>query len=623
MREILLFFENMDMEKGVWLAAFTAGTLLFLYGMFYCFSRNGRSGKRFAGAAVFEFLAVWILYIPGELFSGADLENPALRLTEAFSTALLKSINIYGGEGYEKIVYEGHLYFTSIYGIVRVFANIALMLFIGGFILKFLDGPIQDLRLFLRKGNPTYLFSGCSGETLGIARTVPAGADSEKKNLVFACGDQELSPDDMEAIEEINGISAGSTVAGTLRKVKRSAAGMEIFLFGGAEADRLIRLEQVLEELNREDTPRDIRVRIYTEILETPWAFYENAAERMIPGQKNIIVNFVRMEENFALDHLLKHSIFENALHRDGFREIRAAIIGGMNDRNLELLKAMLHLAQMPGYRLTLLVLDEGEGRSRLRRLMPEISDRCEQVGDAVYTLDYREHTDLESGKPEEILEREYPDLTLAFVNAGDDLRNLKLALRMKALWKRRGRADGDCRIHVSVRDPRICRCWDPGLLEAVELVGGTEQIYSYGFITLPDIEKASKAIHEVRYGGRKTWEEYCGSEYNRHSVYARTLSFKYKVRLIDEFYGSDHEAVTREERWKVYEHMRWNVYTRTLGYRLADPAVFRDGKPDRTTRQTARVHNFLIAFADLPEEEKKKDSLKLTEEIVEILRNI
>ncbi len=336
-----------------------------------------------------------------------------------------------------------------------------------------------------------------------------------------------------------------------------------------------------------------------------------------------MIVNFVRLEENFALDHLLKHSIFENALPRDGFREIRAALIGGMNDRNLELLKAVLPLAQMPGYRLTLLVLDEAAGRSRLRQLMPEISDRCEKVGDAVYTLDYRECTDLETGEFEEILEREYPDLTLAFVNAGDDLRNLKLAMRMKALWERRGRGAGDCRIHVNVRDPRISGCWNPDLLQGMEFAGGTEQIYSYGFITLPDIEKASKAIHEVRYGGKKTWEEYCGSEYNRHSVYARTLSFKYKVRLIDEYYNSDHDAVSREELWKIYEYMRWNVYTRTLGYRLADPEVFRDGKLDRTTRQTARVHNFLIDFKDLPEEEKKKDSLNLTEQIVELLRSI
>lgn len=623
------------MEQGVWIAAFIAGCLLFLCGFLFFFSRSGRSEKRFAGAAFFEFLATWVMYIPEELFASPGAGNAVLQVTEAISTALLKSLNIYGGEGYEKVEYAGHLYFSSIYGIIRVFANIALLLFIGGFFLEFLDGPFQELKLFLRKKKRTYLFSGCGGEALCIARTLPREEGARGRNLVFACGDQELTPDDMESVEEVNGISVGNTVAGTLRKVKKSAAGLEIFLFGGTEKERLVRLEQVLEELKKKDTPRDISARIYTEILDTPWSYYENTAERITSGLKNVIVNFIRLEENFAYDHLLKHSIFENALPREGiqpredalpregFREIRTAIIGGMNDRNLELLKAMLHLSQMPGYRLTLLVLDEEAGRSRLRQLMPEIADRCERVGDALYTMDYREHTDLGSGQMEEILEKGYPDLTLAFVNTEDDLRNLKLAMRLNALWKRKGRPAGACRIQVSVRDPRVCASWDPELLKGLELVGGTEQTYSYSFITMPDLERAAKAIHEVRHDRKKSWQEYCGSEYNRHSVYARTLSFKYKVRLIDEFYGSHYEAASREELWKVYEHMRWNVYMRTLGYRLADPAVFSNGKPDKTARMAALVHPDLIDFRDLPEEEKRKDGLVLTKEIVDILKSI
>lgn len=623
MRAMFLTVGVMDMEQGVWFAAFAAGCLLFLGGFLYFFSRSGRSGKRFAGAALFEFLATWVMYIPEELFSSPGAGNTFLQVTEAVSTALLKSFNIYGGEGYEKVEYAGHLYFSSVYGIVRVFANIALLMFIGGGFLKFLDGPFQDLKLYLRKKKRTYLFSGCSRETLCIAKTIPGEERPGERNLVFACGDQELTPDDLESVEEVNGISSGNTVAGTLRKVKKSAAGLEIFLFGGTEKERLVRLEKVLEELKRKDTPRDIHARIYTEIRETPWSLYENTAERVTSELKNVIVNFICLEENFAYDHLLKHSIFENALPREGFREIRAAVIGGMSDRNLELLKAMLHLSQMPGYRLTLLVLDEENGRDRLRRLMPEIDDRRERVGDAVYTMDYRERTDLGSGRMEEILEKEYPDLTLAFVNTEDDLRNLKLAMRLNALWKRRGRASGDCRIQVSVRDPRICASWDPELLQDLELVGETEQTYSYGFITMPDLEKAAKAIHEVRHDRKKSWQEYCGSEYSRHSVYARTLSFKYKVRLIDEFYGADHEAASRDELWKVYEHMRWNVYMRTLGYRLADPAAFKDGKPDKAERMTALVHQDLIDFQDLPEEEKKKDGLVLTKEIVDILKSI
>jgi hypothetical protein len=623
MNDIVLFLNDMDPEKAVWLTVLTAGSILFLCGFAFCFRKQGRNEQRFAFAALLEFAASWILHFPGELFQNPEMKNPVLRLIESVSTALLKSLTIYGGEGYERVVYEGHPYFSSLYGSIRVLVNIALLLFVGGFILKFLDSPLQEIKFFFRKKKPAYIFSGVSDETLSIAKTVPGADVPGKVNLIFACGDRETAPEEMEEIGETGGIRTGCTAAGALAKVKKHVRNAEIFLFGGEEQDRLARLDEVVAELNRDDTPDQTAVRIYVEIRETPWRFFENTAQNMLPGRKNVIVNFICPEENFAFDFLLKHSIFENALRKEECREIRAAVIGGMNERNLELLKAMLHLSQMPGYRLTLLVLDEGEGRARLRQLMPEICDECGRVGDAVYTLDYREHIDLETDRLETLLENEYPDLTFAFVNAGSDLRNIGLALRVSALRKRKGMTPGGCRITVNTRDPRILKYWDRDLVKDLLPVGATEDTYSYAFITMPDIERASKAIHEVRYHGRKTWEEYCGSEYNRHSVYARTLSFKYKVRLIDEEYGADHEAVSRDRLWKMYEHMRWNVYVRTLGYRRADPSILKNGSLDRETRLAAMVHNDLVDFAELPEEVQKQDGLVLTEPVVEILRSI
>ncbi len=623
MNDIALFLNEVDSEKAVWLAALAAGLVLFLCGLLSCFRKQGRNENRFAAAALLEFAASWVLHLPGELFRDPEMNNPLLRVIEAVSTALLKSLTIYGGEGYERMVYENHPYFSSIYGIIRVFVNIALLLFVGGFILRFLDSPMQEIKLFFRKKKPVIIFSGVSEETLSIAKTVPAGEGPGNRNLVFACGDKDTALEDAETVNETGAIRIGQTPAGVLAKVKKHTRNAEIFLFGKEESDRLTALDEVIAELNRDDTPDHIAVRIYVEIRETPWRFFENTAQRMLPGRKNVVINFVCPEENFAFDYLLKHSIFENALPKETYREIKAAVIGGMNERNLELLKALLHLSQMPGYRLTLLVLDEGEGRERLRALMPEICDECSREGDAIYTLDYREHTDLSSGQPEALLENEYPDLTFAFVNAGDDIQNVKLALRVNALWKRKGRAPGECHISVNIRDSRILRHWNPVLLKDLEAVGGTEYCFSYAFITMPDIERASRAIHEVRYNGRKTWEEYCGNEYNRHSVYARTLSARYKVRLIDEQYGGDYETVSRDTLWKIYEHMRWNVYTRTLGYRRADPAILKDGRLDQDTRLTAMVHDDLKDFRELPEEIQKLDGLVLTEPIVRILHSI
>ena len=151
---------------------------------------------------------------------------------------------------------------------------------------------------------------------------------------------------------------------------------------------------------------------------------------------------------------------------------------------------------------------------------------------------------------------------------------------------------------------------------------GSLKEVYSYPAITMSDIEAASEKIHYVRYpAGDRSWEAYCCNEYNRHSVYARTLSFKYKVMMIDKFYHSDFSVTQNDRRWKIYEHMRWNMYTRTQGYIAADRSFLLNGKLDRKTKDAARIHADLVPYDLLPEEEQDKDSLELNEEIIKILR--
>ena len=67
---------------------------------------------------------------------------------------------------------------------------------------------------------------------------------------------------------------------------------------------------------------------------------------------------------------------------------------------------------------------------------------------------------------------------------------------------------------------------------------------------------------------------------------------------------------------------MRWNVYTSTLGYVRA-PEVLLDSKREvkKDIRTVAKVHHCLVSFDELSPEEKRKDSLTLTPEIVSILK--
>ena len=133
-----------------------------------------------------------------------------------------------------------------------------------------------------------------------------------------------------------------------------------------------------------------------------------------------------------------------------------------------------------------------------------------------------------------------------------------------------------------------------------MRFVGGIHEVYDFKFITMSAIEKATIAIHETRYKD-KTWEEYCNNEYNRHSVYARTLSFAYKVKLIDENEKTrgQYDLTYTDHDWIVYEHMRWDMYTRTLGYAKPSESILSryNGKIPGDERKVLKVHECLVTF--------------------------
>ena len=68
---------------------------------------------------------------------------------------------------------------------------------------------------------------------------------------------------------------------------------------------------------------------------------------------------------------------------------------------------------------------------------------------------------------------------------------------------------------------------------------------------------------------------------------------------------------------------MRWNMYMRSLGYILSDKTSVDYGSLKGNDRLIAQVHNCLIPFEDLPQEEKDKDSIKLTEDVVKAFGSV
>ena len=619
-----------DIQTICWYASYALGMILFLGGIFYLLRKKHPREEDFIKATLFEFCAAWILYLPEEIFNDVPESLPSLKMAESIFTAFLRTFNIYLGNDYSRIEFAGHPVFSSLYATLITVVNIVMLFFVAGLIVKFLEGPVQLMRMSLSKRRPAYVFPVCNSKTLAIAESIK----DSRTNIIFAYGDREPGQTEKQRINDIGGVYVSGSVAGILDRIGRRSKGIEIFLFGDSEVSNLSELEKICDKVG---AGVKAPVRIFVELSDTPWDLYDSFLDKHnTPAGEKIIINFVRTEESFAYNDLLKYSIFENAIQTDENRKDIKVLIVGMNERNLEMLKAVLHLGQMPGYRLTVMVLDESDGRKRLMAKLPEVYDECKTEGDAIYRLIYKENVDMEVL---EAVGNEYPDFTFAFVNAGNDLKNTGIAVRLNEMCLRKGRKTG-YRIQVNIEDQKICRSWDSDITERMDFVGDIKTIYAHDFITMSDIEKGAIAIHEVRYpegtDRYRSWVSYCNNEYNRHSVYARTLSFKHKVKIIHDMYDPNDELkgtekefdiyrVTKTNRiWKIYEHMRWNMYTRTRGFVLADKALLdEDGRVDKKTRSAARVHHDLIHYSKLPKEDQDKDALELTPEIVKILRDI
>lgn len=618
---------NVTYEDVIWYITLGMGILFFLAGIIYLLFPKRLKEHHFIKATCMEFVAEWILMLPNQILNEIPYTNKVLYVMECICTSFVRTFNMYLGDGYERYGYADNQVFTSVYSIVRILVYMALFIFATGFLLTLTDGPAQWFTMGRRAARKPYIFSECNEKALSIAESIPK---TGKRNIVFV-SDGKLDEAVKERILEMDGCYVKLSLDRVVKRLERRPKEMELFLFGDSEKDNLLHLYELSSSGLLQ---RGCKKKIYVEIQDTPWRLYDDFAEKLKNGEKEqTVVNYIRIEENYVYNNLLRYSIFENALENpeEKCRDIRVLLIG-MNKRNFEFLKAVLHLGQMPGYHLNIMVLDTGANRERLRQKMPEVKESCKVVGDAWYSIIYKENISLETLALETIVKEEFIDFNWAYVGMEEELENIGIAIRLNAVKYRAGKKNGYI-IQVNAAGKHFGDNCNPAIMQNIVPGGMFADIYRYDFVTMSAIEKCSAAIHEVRNRERrekapdskiKSWVAYCSNEYNRHSVYARTLALKYKMDFIEQDYQSDYSLLSKDKNWKIYEHMRWNMYTRTMGYQTASEEMMDAlGELDKNTENIAMIHKDLIRFEELPKEEQDKDGILLTPGILAELKKM
>ena len=615
-------------DMKLWYVCLIIGIVFFVAGLFSFFINRKNKEKAFAKMSILELIAAMVLIFPDVYLNEGTIN--ILVLIKCFLFTFLDVLKIFSGNGYEELVIDGYPVLNTVYVIVLSLVNLSIMTAVIGFILQFLGDFIENTLFYSRKFNTVFIFSEMNEKTLSIAKSIKLEEKKgiSKNPIIFI--DESSSESNRNKAKEIDAHYTNTPFAKEISKIIKRAARLEVFIFDESEEDNLANLNEFSELRFNGEIPY---IRVYAELVNTPWDIYGNFVEHNGLPKDKVIVNLVSTNENFILNDLYENSVFDNARQMEENRIVDVLIVG-INSKSIELIKALLPLCQMPGFELRIKVFDDKERGNLIKRIIPELKPVSDEIGDSVYSYDCFDNLNFENDQIESMVEKECPRFTFAFVSTDDNVKNINIGLRLNTL-RYRLNTGSDYKIQVCVDKMNLIKNWSDELSKNIALVGGTEKLYNYEFITMSKIEKATKAIHDIRQQDKKkqaeangkdysavSWEEYANDEFRRHSVYARTLSLKYKVDIVKS-QGQGIDVFKKDDIWKKYEHMRWNMYTRAIGYISAKNTSINYDELNKSTRLVAKVHNCLVPFEELPQEEKEKDSINLTEDIAKVFEGI
>lgn len=566
-----------------WYLSYVLGMLLLLVGTVYFIWKKRKAQEQSAGVwfltALFFTVLIW--YLPVEL-GKEDFSVP-----ESILSALFQSIDAITAGSYEKEI-VGSGWFFTLYSLSIMIVRLVIILATVGIVLSIFNDPYQFVLNASRKKKKTYVFWGFHDKTVSIARSI---ADREDARLLFLCGEP-LDEYKREVLKEMGALYFQKPPKYLFSKIVKdlacytAEAPVEVFIFRNTEEENLKCLS-ALREAVAGDTQRHILAYLETGKLSFG---NQNEIQQQYSNNGRLGIRFIRTEQVFAYNELYRDDLLENCLCEAGKKQIRVLMIG-MDDYAIAILRTILWVCQLPGYDVTVCTVDSGEYAERLRYHCPALVMEDHTPGLASYKWEAHERVAYESAEYQRILD-EYSDFTFAFIHTEDVIRNYNIASELRTCRVRNHRTGG---YRIRVLDTE-----------------NSGEIYSYSFLTNSALEKVAELLHDERQQSkkpqdRKTWQEYCRDAYMCNSVLARALGIKYKLYAIRADHGGDYTLTGTSEEWLEAEHMRWNVYSRTMGYIQA---------PEKDL-YTGRMHPDMIPFGELSREAQQKDAIHISDAVI------
>lgn len=473
-------------------------------------------------------------------------------------------------------------------------------IFTFGFILSFFKNLSATLKYYFSYFNDVYIFSELNEKSLTLAKSLKK---SNRRRVIVFCdvfeNNEEKSFELVGEAKELRAICFQKDILNVNFRFHSSQRALYFFAIG---EDRYENVNHALKLGEKYKNVDNSHLYIFSNDIGSELLLSNINDGKMKVRRINEAQSLINRELYYN-----PGKIFSGAIGlADGEKQISAVIVG-MGGYGNEMLKTLVWFGQMDGYRIKINAFDQNPvAEKEFAMQCPEILDSkyngVKKSGEAYYDVTVHSGTNVDVREFAESI-KAISDATYVFVSLGSDEKNIKIAVELRTIFER---------MHIKPIIQAVV--YNSGLAASlnsitnfrgqkydIDFVGDFDSIYSESVIIDSPLEDEALRRH-LKWGNEEDFWKY---EYNYRSSVASAIHMR--ARIACNIPGADkrEEELTKEERdiLENIEHCRWNAYMRAQGY------VYSCSKEKASRNDLGKMHNDLVTFDELTEEDKRKDS--------------
>jgi len=467
-----------------------------------------------------------------------------------------------------------------------------------GFVLPFFKNVSAYRRLIFHYFSDIYVFSELNEKSLTLAASLKKPS---RCLIIFTDvfeNNEESTFELCEKAQELRAVCFRKDIVDINWGFHHPSSKVFLFTIGEEETENI---DQSVKLVDYYGDKSNFRLYIFASRAESEALFHDVRGDGMRIRRINSFRSLI--SQNLYQNG---YSLFRSAIDTGQGQKKISAVLLGIGQYGVEMLRALPWFCQMDGYDVAVYAFDRDSNAeekfiAQCPELMSPDKNGVYEAGEARYKIRIFAGIDVETKRFMDIIQEIGP-ISYVFTSLGDDSDNIRAAINMRMLCERENMHPTiQAIVHNSKKKRALERITDyRGNAYHIEFIGDLETAYSEGVIIDSELERIALERH-LKWGKEADFWAY---EYNYRSSIAAAIHLKMRILCGIDGAAKKEEELTDAQRDTIMqlEHRRWNAYMRSEGY------IFSGSTRKSSRNDLAKMHHDLVPFHRLNEEEKRKD---------------